>query len=926
MNADRYGKVNPYVKDLLSTLFTTVAALQDSIAETEELSTTVTMLSTTVEALQDSVAEQEGGVNYTKKALSAFAVLRDPTAAQKGEAKALLAALAALQDSPAEENDNDAKVGLRNMESLDRVSLIRSKILGSESFDNTQSQGPSAVFQASNNRSTNRNEEALALSDVWKEEESIKSNKEPTSWQDVYEVEDRYNHNDDSVSKANEGNSALNSVALHDKKYPQDCYSFLSIHGPGGKRTNKFFFLFGLLPFVFQVIFLILLLWSGTDELRGTVGDNDNPTSERDGFLAIVASFIPADVSPIVRCTQVIAIAAYLIFPDSSMKDVVRAVQHFPRPSQVQPGDAVGCIRLSCLLRGAQGILAIFAVLLLVIRSDNVVDIILNFTAVNFISNLDDAAFSLAMSGEFGPMLKTEAGRISNEDLPPCMYKTSKHVYYRIVVGIISVIFSGILIFLIVAQESNYIWKTRIVRVELQEETGLKEYSGCYEINDKSSFFQRHTYNSFGKDINTTSSFGYCRDERAWILFKDDKDNFDPCDAIDNNGELARSSKTDAFDISTSFDELWVSSSNTPLDLYFFDGQNETDIQEHCDSLLGDGICDQYLNKLGYDFDGGDCCAATCSQSNCGRGGLTRSFGSTLNYTGIAFPDCDDPKMVSILIHLNEISSSRNTKFSFIEDSRFEKLGINQTEWRSENPLNPYFSLDCNGRNVLTIYIQERMVSNSETVMVEDGASCKLVVRNTTTNIDFATDAPIWFVNYTLFHLDESKTFEILTRNSGDEEIANFVRIPQCYFRKLENHVDTASIYTASGPLNDAIDWLLNDQTGNSQCEDENFIERYALVNMNYALSGNETFINEDNQCTWPLIQCSNEGQAKTIKLQGKDLKGDIPSEIALLQSLEEIHLGELRNMIHFAISALSHGLGGRVDKVTLTWETFHSK
>jgi hypothetical protein len=39
---------------------------------------------------------------------------------------------------------------------------------------------------------------------------------------------------------------------------------------------------------------------------------------------------------------------------------------------------------------------------ILVITSNDVIDIILNFTALNFISALDDVAFEFSLSGKYG--------------------------------------------------------------------------------------------------------------------------------------------------------------------------------------------------------------------------------------------------------------------------------------------------------------------------------------------------------------------------------------------------------------------------------------------------------------------------------------------------------------------------------------------
>lgn len=117
-------------------------------------------------------------------------------------------------------------------------------------------------------------------------------------------------------------------------------------------------------------------------------GDVDNPD---DDFLA---KFIPANVGNIVFTTQIVTLLAYVIFADSSMLDITLAVGLFPRRSQADPDDKTTCMVLSCILRGIQGILATIAVLLTVITSNTVMEIILNYAAISFISHLDDNALS----------------------------------------------------------------------------------------------------------------------------------------------------------------------------------------------------------------------------------------------------------------------------------------------------------------------------------------------------------------------------------------------------------------------------------------------------------------------------------------------------------------------------------------------------
>jgi hypothetical protein len=148
--------------------------------------------------------------------------------------------------------------------------------------------------------------------------------------------------------------------------------------------------------------------------------DIDNPSND------IFASFIPSNVGSLTRATQFFAILSYCFFADESLKDVVTAVETFPRFDKAKLGDKTRCMVVSCALRFIQGSLAILAVVLLVVTTSDVIEIILNFTAVNFISGFDDVAFELAKWGKYGPTLQKEAKRIEELPVPHCIYR--KHV------------------------------------------------------------------------------------------------------------------------------------------------------------------------------------------------------------------------------------------------------------------------------------------------------------------------------------------------------------------------------------------------------------------------------------------------------------------------------------------------------------------
>ena len=703
------------------------------------------------------------------------------------------------------------------------------------------------------------------------------------------------------------------------RSYPTDSYSFLSLHGP---IDEPYFFFFGMLPFIFQFALLTVMVFSVVNETKGTIGEVDNP--DGDGFtdtriVGWFAKFIPANSNVVVKITQVLAILAFMLFPESSLLDVIKAVEVFPRFSQVKNDDKARHMVFSCILRLIQGIFAIFAVLLLVMMSNNVVEILLNFTAANFVSHLDDLAFEQAKFGRYGRKLEEEANRIKAKKLPVSMCQQDKHICYRFVLISISLTLFSFIVFIMGAQGKIEVWSTGTLRVQIDEEA-LQGYSGCYKISDSSSFFHRETYNSTEEMGNNVAAFSYCRSDRRWILFKGNVS--DPCNISSDDQVLARSPKTDTFDISTSFDESWVSSANTPLDLYFFDGRNETAMtEEYCSVFLGDGKCDPVFNKEKYQYDGGDCCAATCIPSKCGQD-LQSAFSINNSDGWKGFQHCNDPQMISITISLNNIKSSRDEEYAptkvtdfeainsslssvwgfeidqniiktyqneflagnnsdefdgltLFDGSRiWEKKHIVDTNWRKKPPVSPHFALDCNGKNVMIVYIKDSMINQTETVKIEDGAHCTIVLQNSTTSgkSDLYEDEPIWFVDYTVFHEatfvknddDKKKNITILSRNSNVSSVS-FKIVPGCFFDVLGGYIDEEFIYTDLEQIsNEAIEWLKNDNSTTSRCDDAFFDERFALIMLSLALDDKISLLHHDRQCAWSTVICDND---KTVQV-----------------------------------------------------------
>ena len=162
---------------------------------------------------------------------------------------------------------------------------------------------------------------------------------------------------------------------------------------------------------------------------------------------------------------------------------------------------------------------------------------------------------------------------------------------------------------------------------------------------------------------------------------------------------------------------------------------------------------------------------------------------------------------------------------------------------------------------------------------------------------------------------------------------------------------NNTSLYTGSTPANKAINWLIDDKSENSDCENPYFVERYALSVISFtapltyeellpsALSPtisptllgplstiqptdqpsftietlllpmnnisssapssapNSTkvtmpWISSQNQCSWTQIVCK-EGRVMSLTFEPNIIARSIATEIGLLSNLEKISIGK---------------------------------
>ena len=167
--------------------------------------------------------------------------------------------------------------------------------------------------------------------------------------------------------------------------------------------------------------------------------------------------------------------------------------------------------------------------------------------------------------GKYGPQLEEEAKSIETRTIPYCSYHEHHHKRYLGTVVPIAVVLLTLLGTVIFGQETQ--WVTKKMRVQFRDPS-LSVYNGCYERGPH-KVAEREVYNGFSSN-ESPGVFWYCKKEQIWVLQQrrfEDEDH-DACE----DDLILYSSQTDTFDISTSFDQLWFSSTGETPSLFFLTG------------------------------------------------------------------------------------------------------------------------------------------------------------------------------------------------------------------------------------------------------------------------------------------------------------------------------------------------------------------
>lgn len=225
---------------------------------------------------------------------------------------------------------------------------------------------------------------------------------------------------DDSSSDDGDTDGATLNESANKQDYvklSRDVYSLLYYSVP-----RSIAFAFSILTYCLQMFILSLFLADSVN-----LDNPDNPLG------------IPAGVDSIVRAAQCVAILIAVATQD----DLITAINEFFVGYYREALSSEGCggarwqWLLSITTRFSQGGLCLTATFVLILQSEDVVGLFLDFLAVSFVSTLDDIMFALAREGYFAQRLETEARKMSRLRVSKRQIKT--HLFRPLLFLLVSV-------------------------------------------------------------------------------------------------------------------------------------------------------------------------------------------------------------------------------------------------------------------------------------------------------------------------------------------------------------------------------------------------------------------------------------------------------------------------------------------------------
>jgi hypothetical protein len=291
-------------------------------------------------------------------------------------------------------------------------------------------------------------------------------------------------------------------------------------------ETNSLAFRYALFVYTVQMATYILTLVDIIDW-----ANKDNPLK------------IPPMVDTTVTLAQAICLLQTLAFQSDLIEAVLKLQEgHYPEAQQHWPGATFNTWLFSCLTQLSSAICLLIGNFILTFQVDDVVELMLNFVALNFMAEIDDFGFYIAKMGFISDRLQKETEAVDDFKLPK--RESAGYVRKILYLGCMFFLFLGYSIIKTKQLTGEYLQSHLYVQFGDAYNPKIPFYSGILST-EKTNNFHRREY----RDIGTKQiKLAYCDKDRAWTF----SDTEDACDYF------ARSRESDTFDVTQIPMNDWV--------------------------------------------------------------------------------------------------------------------------------------------------------------------------------------------------------------------------------------------------------------------------------------------------------------------------------------------------------------------------------
>jgi hypothetical protein len=372
---------------------------------------------------------------------------------------------------------------------------------------------------------------------------------------------------------------------LTERNLPRDTFSFLVYTTRSSLPSLLAFLVFCLQTAIFSLVSVDVIDMSNTR----------NPLN------------IPPNVEPTVRTTEVLAIIIAIITQDDVKKVIHILKDGYDEDSFRRAfGREVSRFKwaFSIVLRALEGMLGLFVTFMLIMQSETVLDLLLNFSAMEFVSLMDDVAFSMLSEGYLGIAMMREARALSmtkyHVACEQTFWRTSRltAIYF---IMIFAVMITGWGMIYMNQASGKYLCERIYIQMDDSLAPNLAMLSGIYTVGQHNDGDRITSVQVLEKGTEDVGMLGYCKKDKRWTLaLKESSKPHDPC-----KNWIAASSGSIDFDVTKTASSQWytrTSSGRTlPISTAYIECYDCVGKENFCGETSLYGKCES--NKCSCDSD-----------------------------------------------------------------------------------------------------------------------------------------------------------------------------------------------------------------------------------------------------------------------------------------------------------------------------------